>query len=78
VEACGTAHYSAQELIALGHEVRLMPAAYVKPYVKRGVSGSLSESSTRIKGAQLVERPRVDGELQDDAARVIHTDEIID
>jgi transposase len=36
VEACGTAHYWARELIALGHEVRLMPAAYVKPYVKRG------------------------------------------
>jgi transposase len=26
VEACGTAHYWARELIALGHEVRLMPA----------------------------------------------------
>src|SRR5919106_2536515 len=36
VEACSTAHYWARELIALGHEVRLMPAAYVKPYVKRG------------------------------------------
>jgi transposase len=36
VEACGTAHYWARQLIALGHEVRLMPAAYVKPYVKRG------------------------------------------
>src|ERR687891_525085 len=35
-EACGTAHYRARQLIALGHEVRLMPAAYVKPYVKRG------------------------------------------
>jgi transposase len=36
VEACGTAHYWARQLTALGHEVRLMPAAYVKPYVKRG------------------------------------------
>src|SRR5918996_304518 len=36
VEACGTAHYWARELIALGHDVRLMPAQYVKPYVKRG------------------------------------------
>jgi transposase len=36
VEACGAAHYWARQLIALGHEVRLMPAAYVKPYVKRG------------------------------------------
>ena len=35
MEACGTAHYWARELRALGHEVRLMPAQYVKAYVKR-------------------------------------------
>ncbi len=36
IEACGTSHYWARELMKLGHEVRLMPPAYVKPYVKRG------------------------------------------
>jgi transposase len=36
MEACGTSHYWARELQRLGHEVRLMPPAYVKPYVKRG------------------------------------------
>jgi len=36
IEACATSHYWARELIALGHEVKLMPAQYVKPYVKRG------------------------------------------
>ena len=35
MEACGTSHYWERELIKLGHEVRLMPPAYVKPYVKR-------------------------------------------
>src|SRR5213083_2290744 len=35
LEACATAHYWARELGALGHEVRLMPAQYVKAYVKR-------------------------------------------
>ena len=35
MEACATAHFWARELVALGHEVRLMPPAYVKPYVKR-------------------------------------------
>jgi len=35
MEACATAHYWARELAALGHEVRLMPAQYVKAYVKR-------------------------------------------
>lgn len=36
MEACATAHHWARELSALGHEVRLMPAHYVKAYVKRG------------------------------------------
>jgi transposase len=36
IEACSTAHYWAREIRALGHEVRLMPASCVKPYVKRG------------------------------------------
>ena len=35
MEACGSAHYWARQLRALGHEVRLMPPAYVKAYVKR-------------------------------------------
>ena len=35
IEACATSHYWAREIGALGHEVRIMPAAYVKPYVKR-------------------------------------------
>jgi len=34
--ACGTSHHWACELIRLGHDVRLMPSAYVKPYMKRG------------------------------------------
>ena len=36
MEACATSHHWARELAALGHTVRLMPPAYVKPYVKRG------------------------------------------
>jgi transposase len=35
IEACASSHYWSRELSALGHTVRLMPAAYVKPYVKR-------------------------------------------
>lgn len=36
LEACGGSHYWAREIAALGHEVRSIPPAYVKPFVKRG------------------------------------------
>jgi hypothetical protein len=35
IEACASSHYWSRELQVLGHTVRLMPPAYVKPYVKR-------------------------------------------
>src|ERR671921_530672 len=35
IEACATSHFWARELAKLGHEVKLMPPHYVKPYVKR-------------------------------------------
>lgn len=40
MEACGGAHYWARVLQGFAHEVRLMPAAYVKPYVKRNKTDS--------------------------------------
>lgn len=52
MEACATAHYWAREIKKLGHEVRLMPPAYVKPYVKRGKNDridaeAISEAASR-------------------------------
>ena len=35
MEACGSAHYWGREIQELGHEVRLVPPIYVKPFVKR-------------------------------------------
>jgi transposase len=35
IEACASSHHWSRELQALGHTVRLMPPAYVKPYLKR-------------------------------------------
>ncbi len=41
MEACATSHHWARELTALGHDVRLIPPTYVKPYVKRGKSDAV-------------------------------------
>ena len=35
LEACGGAHFWGRELSKLGHEIRLIPPAYVKPFIKR-------------------------------------------
>lgn len=53
IEAYNTSHHWARTLIALGHEVRLMPAQYVKPYVKRGKNDAadaeaICEAVTRL------------------------------
>src|ERR1700745_139132 len=45
IEACGAAHHWARELMALGHEVRLMPPQYVKPYVQRGKNDAAGASA---------------------------------
>lgn len=39
IEACATSHHWAREIAALGHEVCLIPPAYMKPYVKRQKNG---------------------------------------
>lgn len=45
MEACGSAHYWARLARRYGHEVRLMPPAYVKPYVKRNKSDALDAAA---------------------------------
>ena len=45
MEACGSAHYWARELGAMGHEVVLMPPAYIKPYVKRGKNDAIDAAA---------------------------------
>jgi transposase len=53
MEACGSAHYWARELAAMGHEVKLMPPAYVKPYVKRGKNDAVDAEAC----CEAVSRP---------------------
>jgi transposase len=53
MEACGSAHYWARELRTMGHDVRLMPPGYVKPYVKRGKNDALDAAAV----CEAVSRP---------------------
>jgi transposase len=53
LEACATAHHWARELIALGHDARLMPTNYVKAYVKRNKHDSADAEAIR----EAVRRP---------------------
>ena len=65
IEACGTSHYWAREIARFGHEVRLMPANYVKPYVKRqkndaadaeAICEAVRRPSMRFVGVKSVEQ----------------------
>jgi transposase len=52
MEACGSAHYWAREISALGHEVRLVPPAYARPFAKRGKSDSIDAEAVCEAGAR--------------------------
>ena len=48
--ACASSHHWSRELQALGHTVRLMPPAYVKPYVKRHKNDATDAAAKRSPG----------------------------
>lgn len=45
MESCGSAHHWARELVAMGHEVVLIPPVYTKPYVKRGKNDAVDAAA---------------------------------
>ncbi|SFQ14759.1 transposase [Tranquillimonas alkanivorans] len=45
LEACATAHYWARQLRDLGHDVRLIPPGYVKPFVRRGAKNDATDAA---------------------------------
>src|SRR6202162_494334 len=55
MEACGGSHFLGRALREQGHEVRLMPAQYVKPYVKTNKSEYIDAEAI----AEAVTRPRM-------------------
>jgi len=65
IEACATSHFWARELTKRGHEVKLMPAQYVKPYVKRqkndmadaeAIAEAVTRPSMRFVGPKSAEQ----------------------
>ena len=54
LEACGGAHHWARELRAMGHEVRLIPPAYVKPFVKRHKNDAADAEANRFHHSRTV------------------------
>jgi len=53
MEACATAHHWARVLMAQGHQVRLVPPAYIKPYLKRGKSDAADAAAI----CEAIDRP---------------------
>jgi transposase len=68
LEASGSAHHWVRELITLGHEVRMMPPAYVKPYIRRqkddasdaaAICEAVTRPSMRFVGVRSLENQAV-------------------
>jgi transposase len=53
IEACATSHHWSRELKTLGHTVRLMPPAYVKPYVKRQKNDATDAEAEAVTRANM-------------------------
>ena len=57
IEACASSHHWSRQLRALGHTVRLMPPAYVKPYVKRQKNDATDSLAIALSSSSTPRRP---------------------
>ena len=78
MEACASAHYWGREILKLGHEVRLVPPIYVKPFVKRQKNDAADAEAI----CEAAQRPTmrfvaVKGEEQQARAMLFHTRDLL-
>ena len=69
MEACGTAHHWGRQALARGHEVRLLPAQYVRPYVRRNKTDR-ADSEALLEAARCADiRPVLVKSVEQQACR---------
>ena len=71
MEACGSAHYWAREMIRLGHEVKLIAPHYVKPFVKRQKKNDAADAEAIVIAAQRPEMRFVDPKSAEQQSKAI-------
>ena len=78
MEACGSAHHWGREIEALGHEVRLVPPIYVKPFVKRQKNDAAdAEAITEAAERPTMHFVAVKTEAQQGQAMLFHTRDLL-
>ena len=78
MEACASAHYWGREIMALGHEVRLVPPIYVKPFVKRQKNDTADAEAICEAAARPTMRfVAVKGEAQQALGMVFRTRDLL-
>lgn len=70
MEACGSAHYWAREMVRLGHEVKLIAPQYVKPFVKRQKNDA-ADAEAIVVAAQRPEMRFVEPKSPEQQSRAI-------
>jgi transposase len=70
LEACGSAHYWAREMIKFGHEIKLIAPQYVKPFVKRQKNDA-ADAEAIVIAAQRPEMRFVEPKTEDQQARAV-------
>lgn len=78
LEACGGAHHWARELRDMGHDVRLIPPAYVKPFVKRHKNDAIDAEAI----CEAAQRPNmrfvaIKGEEQQASGMIFRTRDLL-